>query len=62
MRHLARYEVFEDHAGEWRWRLRSANGEILAQSEGYTRKEDAARAIRTVRDTAEDADDPDLAA
>ena len=40
-----RYEVFEDDAGEWRWRLIAGNGEVVAQSEGYTRKEDAARGI-----------------
>ena len=33
---VARYEVFPDDAGEWRWHLMAANNEIVAQSEGYT--------------------------
>ena len=34
---------FQDSAGEWRWRIRARNGEILATSEGYTSEEDAHR-------------------
>ncbi len=40
---MANYEVFEDKAGEWRWRLVANNGEVVAQSEGYTTKESALR-------------------
>lgn len=32
-----------------RWRLRAANGEIIATGEAYTRREDAERAIQTVK-------------
>ena len=39
----AHYEIFEDDAGEWRWRLRAANGEIIAQSESYVSKSNAFR-------------------
>lgn len=28
-------ELFQSLNGEWRWRLKAANGEIVAQSEGY---------------------------
>lgn len=28
---------------EWRWRVKAANGEIVASGEGYTRREDAVR-------------------
>jgi uncharacterized protein YegP (UPF0339 family) len=35
-------EVFEDHAGEWRWRRKSENGQIVATSgEGYERYDSA---------------------
>jgi uncharacterized protein YegP (UPF0339 family) len=35
-------EIVEDSAGEWRWRFKSANHQILADSgEGYTRFGDA---------------------
>lgn len=35
--------VFPDAVGQWRWHLKAANGEIVAQSEAYTRKLDAVR-------------------
>ena len=42
-------EVYQDAAGEWRWRRKGPNGEIIADSgEGYTRQEDAARAAARV--------------
>jgi len=41
-----RYEVFEDASGQWRWRLVAGNGEVVAQSEAYTRKQDAERGVR----------------
>ncbi len=44
-----RIEKICDVAGEWRWRLRAANGQIIATGgEGYTRKADVERAIDTV--------------
>ena len=30
----------------WRWRLKGANGEIVAQGEAYSRKADCLRAAR----------------
>lgn len=45
-----RFVVYQDAAGEWRWRLVAANGQVIATSgEGYTRKADAERAVDTVR-------------
>ena len=41
----ARYELFKDDAGEWRWRLLAANSEIVATGESYTTKEDAERGV-----------------
>ena len=41
--------VYQDRAGEWRWRLQHRNGRVIADSgEGYTRKRDAMRAVDTV--------------
>ena len=41
-----RFEVYRDKAGEYRWRLLSSNRQVVADSgEGYTRREDAHRAI-----------------
>lgn len=52
----ARFEVYEDKAGEWRWRLVAANNNIIADSgEGYTTKQGAQRGIASVKGTAPDA-------
>ena len=53
----ARFEVFQstsDH--QWYWRLIAGNGEIVAQSEGYTRSEDAERGVQDARRAANDAE------
>jgi len=52
----ARFEVFPDNAGEWRFRLVAGNGEIVATSEGYTTPSNAQRAIRRIQETAPDAE------
>lgn len=44
------FEIYRDRRGEWRWRLKHANGNILAtSSEGYRAKGDAARCIENVK-------------
>ncbi len=46
----ATFELFEDSAGEFRWRLRHDNGNILADSgEGYASKSNVRRALQSVR-------------
>jgi uncharacterized protein YegP (UPF0339 family) len=51
-----RFELYEDAAGEWRWRLVAANGNIIADSgEGYASKQGAKRGIRSVKSTAPEA-------
>lgn len=43
--------LYRDTAGEWRWHLRAANNEIVADSsESYTRKRDALRALNKIID------------
>ena len=45
----SRFEVYEDVAGEWRWRLVHWNGNIIADSgEGYASRFNAERAARGV--------------
>jgi uncharacterized protein YegP (UPF0339 family) len=35
-----KYHVYKDSSGEWRWRLKAANGKVLADSgEGYSSKQ-----------------------
>ena len=43
-----KYEVFEDK-GQWRWCIRAANGEIVAESEAYTTRADAQRGVADMR-------------
>jgi uncharacterized protein YegP (UPF0339 family) len=44
------FELFEDEGGEFRWRLRHDNGNLLATSgEGYVSKSNVRRAIDSVR-------------
>jgi uncharacterized protein YegP (UPF0339 family) len=43
---VAHFEVFKDKAGQWRYRVRADNGEVVAQSEAYTTEESAKRATR----------------
>ncbi|MFD1634786.1 HVO_2922 family protein [Haloplanus ruber] len=45
-----RFEVYQDNADEWRWRLVVANGNIIADSgEGYASKQGAKRGIESVK-------------
>lgn len=46
------FQVFEDTSGQWRWRLRARNGEIVAQSEGYKSVAGARRGAIGVKATA----------
>ncbi|WP_181684749.1 DUF1508 domain-containing protein [Halorhabdus salina] len=51
------FEVFEDNAGEYRWRLQSTNDRIVADSgEGYTDRGEAKNAVERVENYAPDAD------
>ena len=44
------YEKYEDTRGEWRWRLKAANGKIIANSgEGYHNSGDCSHAIDLVK-------------
>ncbi len=48
---MATFELFEDSAGEWRWRLRHDNGNVIGDSgEGYASKSNAKRALARVRE------------
>ncbi|QCC50506.1 HVO_2922 family protein [Halapricum salinum] len=46
----AQFELYEDRGGQWRWRLRHRNGNVIADSgEGYTRKHNAKKGMASVR-------------
>ncbi|RQG98847.1 amphi-Trp domain-containing protein [Natrarchaeobius oligotrophus] len=45
----SRFEVYEDRADEWRWRLVHWNGNVIGDSgEGYASKRNATRAVKSV--------------
>jgi uncharacterized protein YegP (UPF0339 family) len=52
------FEIYQQRAGLnalaigqgiWRWRLRAANGEIIANGEGYRNQQDCRHAIDLVK-------------
>ncbi|WP_353476757.1 YegP family protein (plasmid) [Salipiger sp. H15] len=44
-----KFELYKDKAGEFRFRLKAGNGEIILVSEGYTQKASAENGISSVR-------------
>ncbi|MBR4226398.1 MAG: YegP family protein, partial [Candidatus Methanomethylophilaceae archaeon] len=51
-----KYEVYTDKAGETRFRLKAANGQIIAVSEGYKAKASALNGIDSIQRNAPDAE------
>lgn len=51
-----KFEIYKDKAGEFRFRLKSANGENVLSSEGYTAKSSAQNGIRSVQENCADPD------
>ena len=53
----ATFQLYEDSADQWRWRLVHDNGNIIADSgQGYTSKRRAKDGIESVKSNAADAD------
>ncbi len=48
----SRFEVFKDKKGEWRFRLRARNNEIIAVGEGYTSKQNCLKGIKSIKKNA----------
>jgi len=47
-----KFEIFKDASGEFRFRLKAPNGEIIAISEGYTTKASCLNGIKSVKKNA----------
>lgn len=45
----SRYEFYRDGRGEWRWRLKAANGEIVSSGEGYKTRGGVLRGVSAHR-------------
>lgn len=50
-----KFEVYADKKGEFRFRLKAKNGQIIAVSEGYVKKASCLNGIESVRKNAVDA-------
>ncbi|GAA3632015.1 YegP family protein [Microlunatus ginsengisoli] len=54
---MAKFEVFQDKAGEYRWRLRHSNGQVIATpGEGFNSKATALNSIESVKKAAAEAE------
>ncbi|MGN8244424.1 YegP family protein [Cellulomonas soli] len=51
-----KFEIYKDKAGEFRFRIRATNGNVLASSEGYSAKASAQNAIDRIKSDAAGAD------
>ena len=50
-----KYEIYLDKKGEYRFRLKAKNGELILASEGYTSKSSCKNGIESVRQNVVDA-------
>ncbi|MGN1084079.1 MAG: YegP family protein [Lachnospiraceae bacterium] len=51
-----KFEVYEDKAGEFRFRLKATNGQVIATSEGYKAKASCLNGVESVKKNAPDAE------
>ena len=50
-----KFELYEDAAGKFRFRLKASNGQIIATGEAYESRASALKGIESVRKNAGDA-------
>jgi hypothetical protein len=53
------FEIYKDKAGEFRFRIKATNGNVLASSEGYKAKASAVNAIDRIKADAAGAETTD---
>ena len=51
-----KFEMYQDKAGEYRFRLKARNGQVIAVSEGYTTKAACENGIASVQKNAPEAE------
>lgn len=51
-----KFELYEDKSGDYRFRLKAGNGEVIATGQGYASKAGALNGIESVRRNAADAE------
>ena len=52
----AKFQIYKDRKGEYRFRLKASNGEVIAASEGYKTKSGARKGAESVKRHAPNAD------
>jgi len=55
-----KFEVYTDKSGEYRFRLKAGNGEIIAVGESYKQKTGCINGIESIKKNAPDAEIVDL--
>ena len=50
-----KFEVYQDKAGKFRFRLKASNGQVIASGQGYASKESCLKGIESVRKNAPEA-------
>jgi uncharacterized protein YegP (UPF0339 family) len=57
MKMVEKFEYWQSKKnGQWYFHLKTANGEIIAQSQGYTTKDNCINGIRSIKNNANTAD------
>ena len=51
-----KFEIYQDKAGEYRFRLKARNGQIIGTSEGYATKGSCENGVESVKKNAEGAE------
>jgi uncharacterized protein YegP (UPF0339 family) len=46
------FEIYQDKKGEYRFRLKAANGETIGQGEGYNKRSGCTRCIESIKKNA----------
>ncbi len=49
---MGKFEIYKDKKGEFRWRLRANNYQVIATGEGYTSKAGCKKGIKSVKKNA----------
>ncbi len=49
---MTKFEVYKDKSGEYRFRLKAGNGQVIAISEGYKSKTSCMNGIESVKKNA----------
>jgi uncharacterized protein YegP (UPF0339 family) len=57
---MAKFEIYKDKKGQFRWRLLANNNQVIATGEGYTSKANCKNGIESVKKNAPEAAIEDL--